>query len=463
MKKIETIADYLHALDARTIEAQEQAEIAIGRARHENATSIFTQLNGDCWRGAAKAGQSGGRLSGVVVTVKDLFDVAGDVTTAGSKVLKNVPNVLAATRHAPAVARVLNEGAVLLGRTNMTEFAFSGVGINPHYGTPANACSPGKLGKPGDELIPGGSSSGGAVAVALGLGMAALGTDTGGSLRIPAALNGIVGFKPTARRVPQGGCVPLAPSLDTVGAMTRNVVDAIVLDDILADAPAQLSDRKLKGMRFLVPDTLMLDDLDDHVAAEFEAALAALSKAGAVIESFAMPLLAQLSQLNAKGGLSPFEAMQWHKAYLTQFGQDYDPRVKARIEMANLTSQSDYEALKAARIAWQAAILPQLAPFDAMICPTVPMVAPKISEVNASEETFFATNKRLLRNPSVVNFMDGCSISLPCHRSGLPVGLMLSHNAMKDGTVLTAARVVEAELSKQGRVRQWLAQTPRKG
>lgn len=450
MKQLRTITDFLNAYDEGKLlpeDVGDHTARALSAAQLPAAAHAFLSLNEQAPVQAERSIASGSPLGGIAIHIKDLFDVAGQVTTAGSQVLQGAAP---ATQDAAVVARLKGAGAVILGRTNMTEFAYSGVGINPHYGTPKCAADPLV------DRIPGGSSSGGAVAVALGIGWAAIGTDTGGSTRIPAALNGIVGWKPTAARLPQAGCYPLAPSLDSVGHMTRSVADAILLDDIMADLPSQWIERTVKGMRFVVPDNLLLDGLDASVAQAFDAALDALSKAGAAIEMVRLTALDALPALHALGNVSAYESHQFHSAQQRALGYDdssYDPRVAHRIALGNAMNAAQHASALQARSLWAAQFSRELAPYDALLCPTVPMVAPPLKPLIENDELFFKTNALLLRNTSVFNAADGCAISLPCHTDGLPVGLMLGQGHLKDGRVLTAARAVEKVLDKLRRPR----------
>ena len=385
-------------------------------------------------------GPSTGPLSGIQVSVKDLFDVQGQVTSAGSKVLKNAPPALA---DCPAVARLRAAGAVLTGRTNMVEFAFSGVGINPHYGTPVNPADA-KI-----ERIPGGSSSGAAVSVATGAALVGLGSDTGGSIRIPAALCGIVGFKSTARLVPTTGALPLSTSLDTVCALTRSVRDAVTVHEVIAARSVSLAEKPLANCRFALARTLMQDGLDSTVARAFDRTLTLLRSAGAQIEEIDLNEISELASLNATGGLSAFESYAWHRTLIAEHQADYDPRVALRILRGASMTTNDYVDLVAARANWINRMEMRLQDFDAVLSPTVPMVAPPIASVLNDDAEFFRVNGLLLRNTAVVNMLDGCGISLPCHRSGeLPVGLMLWHAALHDDTVLDAALQVEACLNQ---------------
>lgn len=387
---------------------------------------------------AAAAGRDSGALAGLAVSIKDLFDIQGQVTTAGSKALSgNAP----ATSDGPAVARLRAAGAALIGRTQMTEFAYSGVGINPHHGTPANVAMA-RLGAPG--RIPGGSSSGAAVSVACGAAFAALGSDTGGSIRIPAALQGLVGFKSTQRLTPTAGSVPLAPSLDTACALTRSVRDAVLLHEVLAARRVRLLQRPLPDWRLAVVTRMLVDDLEPHVAQSFERALHALAKAGASVTEIALPELQDMATLVANGGLPAAESWAWHQPLLARHADAYDPRVLARIRRGAEITPTEYRELLAARSRWIDAMGRALAPFDAMLSPTVPVTAPPIADLACDDAEFFRVNALLLRNPSVVNLLDGCALSLPCHRPGeAPVGLMLWTLGGRDDALLDLAGAVE--------------------
>lgn len=391
-----------------------------------------------------RSGQPLPPLAGLAISVKDLYDVAGFPTTAGSTVLRDRP---AASGDAPAVARLRRAGAALTGHTHMTEFAFSGVGLNPHFAPLPNPVTAAVDATP---RITGGSSSGAAVTVSLGAAWAALGSDTGGSIRIPAALQGLVGFKNTARLVPTDGTVPLSPTLDTACAITRSVRDAVVLHEVLADRRAALAGRRVETLRLAVPQTVMLDGVDADVAAAFEAALATLRRAGARIDALPLAELAELKDLNARGGFAAAEAWAWHRATLTAHEAAYDPRVASRIRRGETIGAADHLQLVAARRDWIARVERRLAGYDAMLSPTVPVVAPAIDAL-ASDDTFYATNALLLRNPSAVNFLDGCALSLPCQAPGaLPVGLMVWGPALADDTVLDTSLAIERCLAGRG-------------
>lgn len=429
------------ALQAGRTTARTELERAIAAAEAPANIHSFLRTDFEGARAATAVARPDQPLAGLPVSVKDLFDVAGQPTPAGSLVLAHSP---AAAAHAPAVARLLAAGGALVGRTNMTEFAFSGVGVNPHHGTPVNVADA------RTPRVPGGSSSGAAVSVATGAAFVGLGSDTGGSIRIPAALNGIVGFKNTARLVPTAGAVPLSTTLDTVCAMTRSVRDAVVAHEILADRRVQPDPAPLSQRRLAVVKDLFLDGLDATVATAFERALRSLRAAGARIDEIALPPLADLPAINATGGFSAAEAYAWHRLLLERSVAGYDPRVAQRILKGATMKAYEYIDLVHARAAWVTRMASALVPYDAILSSTVPIVAPALAEVAPGDERdaeFFRVNALLLRNPSVVNMLDGCAISIPCHAPDeLPVGLMLWHVALHDDTVLAIAAQAEQAL-----------------
>ena len=388
-------------------------------------------------------------LAGLAVSVKDLFDVAGQVTMAGSIALQDAP---AATSDAPAVARLRAAGGSIVGRTHMVEFAFSGIGTNPHFPTPAAFDY--RFGPlPGAARVPGGSSSGAAVSVASGACYAALGSDTGGSIRIPAAFNGIVGFKSTARLVPTTGAVPLSTTLDTACAMTRSVRDAIVVHEVLAARRVTRSSAPLSAWRLAVPTHTFLDALDGTASTAFQRTLDLLRQAGAQIESIDLPETGELGPMQAQGSLAAAESYAWHRPVLAQHAEQYDPRVRSRIERGAAMSAADYIHLQHARQAWISRMEARVAGFDALLSPTVAIVPPLLSDVapgEARDAAFFQANALVLRNTSVVNMLDGCALSLPCHvRGELPVGLMVWHAAGRDDAVLNVGQRIEELLQKQ--------------
>jgi len=379
-----------------------------------------------------KAGIVPSPLAGIPVSIKNLCDVAGETTLSGSKALDDAP---AAKADAPVVARLRAAGAVIVGSTNMSEFAFSGVGFNPHYGTPGN---------PADrKRVPGGSSSGAAVSVADSMAVAALGTDTGGSVRIPSAVCGLVGFKPTARRVPIDGVVPLSTSLDSIGPLANSVECCAIVDAIFAAEPVAIPEAApLSGLRLAIPRQFVMDELDATVAQAFERACEVLAAKGASIERIDLPQLLELPTINAKGGFAASEAYAWHQKLLARRGKDYDPIIYPRILRGREMSAADYIDLLAARADLIKRVAAITSNYDAVIMPTCAIVAPTLEEVSTADG-FTRKNMLLLRNTTVGNFLDRCSISLPCHKAGeLPVGFMLMGETMADKRLLAMARSV---------------------
>ena len=446
----------LQALQSAQTTAVVQMAQSIAIAQSSACSHVFLHTRFDAAQAhAEQAGIASSRLGGLAVSVKDMFDVAGEITTAGSTVMAD--HAVALT-NSPAVARLLTAGGSILGRTNMTEFAFSGVGVNPHFGTPAawdgrydqiaGTCSLGSI-----PRIPGGSSSGAAVSVATGAAFIGLGSDTSGSIRIPAALNGIVGFKSTARWVPTAGAVPLSSTLDTVCALTRTVRDAVLAHETLAQRHVMRSAAPLSHYRLAVAHSGFLDNLDHTVAHAFERALQRLRDAGATLVDISLDAVHELQAIQVTGGFAAAEAYLWHRPLLERgphIRAAYDPRVLARIERGAQMRAFEYFELVAARGAWIGKMEAALQEFDAVLSPTVPIVAPPIANLAPGAErddAFFHTNSLLLRNPGVVNMLDGCAISLPCHTADeLPVGLMLWHAALHDDAILNLALQAEATL-----------------
>jgi aspartyl-tRNA(Asn)/glutamyl-tRNA(Gln) amidotransferase subunit A len=437
-----TIEELDAELSAGRGSARDLAEASLARALHGagEGARVFIKLWAEEARRAADAqdllrrnGAPAGPLAGIPISVKDLFDVAGERTLAGSKALRDAPP---AKRDATIVQRLKAAGAVLVGRTNMTEFAFSAIGYNPHYGTPGN---------PWDRArVPGGSSSGAAVSVADGMCLAAIGSDTGGSVRVPAALCGLAGFKPTQARVPLDGAYPLSTTLDSIGPLARSIADCALVDAILAGEPPTVpAALGPAGLRLAVPETLVLDDLDHDVAAAFERALGALSRAGARITEIAMPELLEVVEANGKGGFSPPEALALHGELLAARADDYDPRVRARIERGRAMSAADYVGLCWRRAELIARAERATSPYDALLLPTAAIIAPRLDEI-AADEVFWKKNALLLRNTSLFNFLDRCAATVPIQRPGeAPVGVMLVGPRMGDRRLLAVARGVE--------------------
>lgn len=400
----------------------------------------YIEVDADGARAAAKemdalrqASAEPSPYAGIPVSVKDVFDVRGQVTRAGSRVLDRGP----ALTDAPAVARWRRAGLVIVGRTNMTEFAFSGLGINPHYGTPAN---------PWDRehrRIPGGSSSGAAVSVADGMAHGALGTDTGGSCRIPAALCGLVGFKPSQARVSRDGVVPLSTTLDSVGVLGRTV-------ECCSRLYALLRGRRASGLRPLaqpprlaIPRNYLFEETDPAVASAFDRAVARLRDANARIEHVQLPELDRITAMNGSGGFAAPEAFAWHRELISKRAGDYDPRVLGRIRRGERQTARGLLALHEQRQAIIDRVRERLHGYDAFVCPTVPIVAPPLDALQ-DEQEYARINLLLLRNPTVVNIIDGCAASIPMHEDGEPpTGLMVAGLTDHDSKVLRIASWIE--------------------
>jgi aspartyl-tRNA(Asn)/glutamyl-tRNA(Gln) amidotransferase subunit A len=383
-------------------------------------------------------------LAGLPVSIKDLFDIAGEVTTAGSKILRDAAP---ATADAVAVARLRAAGAVVIGRTNMSEFAFSGVGINPHYGTPANPYERGR------RRIPGGSSSGAAVSVADGMAAFALGTDTGGSVRIPAALCGVAGFKPTRARVPLEGTFPLSTTLDSIGPLAPTTACCATVFQVLAgEGPRPIAAAALPGLRLAIPKNYMLEDLDVEVMQTFESAMQRLARRGAKLVELAVPEFDDAAKANVGGGISPPEAYALHRKWIDR-EQEFDPRVLERIMRGGSVLAADYIELLATRARLARRFTRANYDVDVLVMPTVPRVATPMEQVEQSAENFRRVNGNMLRNTNLINFLDGCALTLPIHAAReAPVGLMVVGFSGEDERVLSAGLAIEAGLAYQGPV-----------
>ncbi|HEV7880557.1 amidase [Bradyrhizobium sp.] len=439
-----TLASLAADLDAGRTTARALVDECLGKIADEDGEGerAFIHVNAEAAIEAAEAmdrlrevGAAPSPFAGIPISIKDLFDIKGQVTRAGSRALQDSPP---ATADAPVVARLRRAGFVVIGRTNMTEFAYSGIGINPHYGTPRGAW------QRGAGHVPGGSSSGAAVSVVDGMAHGALGTDTGGSCRIPAAYNGIVGFKPTQRRVPLDGAVPLSFTLDSIGPIARTVACCAVLDAFLANEQVTpLQPRPIKGMRLAVPNTVALDDLEDAVAKTFERALEKLAREGALIERIAVPEFLDVAPMSAKGGFAAAESYAWHRYLIVAKGDIYDPRVASRILRGESQSAADYIDLINARKSLVARATARLAPYDALVLPTTANAPPRIADMK-DDQAFTKANLLSLRNCTLINMIDGCGISLPIHRDGeVPVGLMLAASGGSDRRIFELAVAME--------------------
>ena len=436
-------------LAARRVHGQQLVEECVARIADGSGEGrrTFLLVDEDARRVAREAdeGRRAGRerrpFAGIPISIKDLFDVRGQQTRAASRVLADVPP---AVTDAPSIARLRQAGFALLGRTNMTEFAYSALGINPHFGTPRNPWDR------GTGRIPGGSSSGAAVSVTDGMAIAAIGSDTGGSCRIPAALCGIVGFKPTASRISKEGAVPLSTTLDTVGVLTRTVECASVLFDILIGGGGSVKpERPIAGVTLVVPSNYMLDGLEPAVSSAFQAAISSLASSGATVVERAFPFFGDLPAYGAKGGFSGYESYRWHRQLIETKRDLYDPRVLERILLGAEQTGADYEELIRRRRAFIDATARSLSAEEVLAFPTTPAVAPAIDELTSDAARYRAVNALMLRNSSVVNFFDGCAISLPIQETGsAPVGLTLAATHGADEMLLAVARGVESAVSR---------------
>ena len=442
-----TVAQLGRDLAEGRITSRELVEQALARiaAAHGEGGRAFLKVYDEQARADAdhadrlrKRGVRRSPVDGLPVSLKDLFDVAGDVTRAGSKVL-----ALQAKADAGAVGRLRAAGAIFIGRTNMVEFAFGGVGLNPHYGTPKN---------PWDRTagrVPGGSSSGAAVAQADGMCVMALGSDTRGSIRAPSALCGVTGWKPTARRVPRDGAFPLSFTLDSIGPLANSLACCAAYDAVLAGEPdAAVPLMGAKGLRLLLPRSSVLADLDREVEQAFERALKRFAAAGALIDEKPVPAFDRQAEYFKGGGYAGAESYYIHRPYLDRIAE-YDPRVGKRLLLGKDMSAADYVELGELRAAFIREIEALAAPYDAIVMPTVACAAPTIAQTEASMDDYVRWNMRILRNPGLINFLDGCAASLPCHEPGAaPVGLMVCGTANTDRRTLAAAAALERALGR---------------
>jgi aspartyl-tRNA(Asn)/glutamyl-tRNA(Gln) amidotransferase subunit A len=445
---MQTVNELAQALASGKVRARALVDQALDRIADPNGEGAraFMSVAAQSARAQADevdrkraAGETLPPFAGIPLAIKDLFDIAGEVTRAGSRVLANEPPAL---RDAPTIARLRAAGFIFIGRNTMTEFAFSGLGINPHYGTPASPFDR------ANRRIPGGSTSGGAVAVADGMAVASLGTDTGGSCRIPAAFCGIVGFKPTAHRVPRDGAIPLSYSLDSIGPLANSVDCCATLDAVLRGVtPRPLAPVSLGDVRLVLPTSLVLNDMDEHVSQAFERGVGELARAGTTISRRPVHELLRIPEINSRGGIATAEAYAWHRPLLDRQDQ-YDPRVASRILKARDFSDAYVRELHDARADVISSFEQTMSDVDALVLPTTPIIPPPLSAFELDAD-YARLNALVLRNPTLGNFLDGCGISLPVHRKGdAPVGLMLIGRRGTDERLLAIARAMEPVLNR---------------
>lgn len=423
--------------------ARERLEAALARIddpKGEGARTCLTvyreqaKAAADAADARARSGISLGPLDGAIVSIKDLFDIAGEVTRAGSRILAEERKP--ATADAPVVRRLRSGGAIIVAKTNMSEFAYTGIGANPHFGTPGN---------PADrKRVPGGSSSGAVVSAADGMCEIAIGSDTGGSCRIPAAICGIVGYKPSRQRIPTAGAFPLSYSIDSIGPIARTVEACAKADAVMAAedfAPLELA--PLAGLRIGVVQGMPLENLDDTVSKRFAEALDQLRKTGARLSEEKIDLLADMAEVNSKGGVAPAEAFAIHRELMSRRAGDIDPNVRVRLERACTISAADYVDMVRQRARLIRLLDARFAGLDVLAMPTTAIVAPTLQEVAPGDE-FARRNVMLLRNTAIVNFFDLCAISIPIPREGgLPAGLMLVARNGQDNRLFRIAMAVE--------------------
>lgn len=449
MSMMRPIAELAADLAAGRTTSRELTEAALARIADPagEGAATFMVVHAEAARAAADAsdrmrgyGVVPSPLAGIPVSVKDLFDEQGQVTRAGSVALADAPPAAA---DAPIVARLRAAGAVIVGRTNMVEFAFSGVGLNPHYGTPAAPFE-----RATNRRVPGGSSSGAAVSVTDGMAAVAIGSDTGGSVRIPSAFCGLAGLKPTASRVPTAGAFPLSTTLDSIGPLAPTLACCALTDAVMAGIEPTVPEAPpLAGLRFGLPRNIVRDGIEPVVADIFDAALQRLSKGGARIEEFDFPEMDEIPVANAKGGFAVAEAWALHRARIADRGDRFDPRVRVRIERGVSMEAADYIDLLAIRADINRRAEARTARFDAVVMPTCVVLPPPIA--NFADDGYYGrTNLLILRNTALGNFLDRCSVSIPATPAGgPPVGFCLVGPNGGDRRLIAVGQAVEAALA----------------
>lgn len=433
------------SIEEGTVSARQVIDESIDRATDQQGegqrafTAIYKQSAGmaaDAQDGLRGAGYRPSLLAGMPISVKDNIAIQGEITAAGSKRLAGT--TAPARMDANVVQKLKAAGAIVVGRTNMSELAFSGVGINPHFGTPANPYDR------NEGRIPGGSTSGGAISVTDRMAIAAIGTDTGGSLRIPAALCGLVGFKPTQERLSRNGVVPLSPSLDCVGSIANSVEDCALLDAIMSadgqpDTPLAFNRRP----RLATVDRFFMEAVQPSVAQAYDAAVGRLKEAGFDVEAVSSCIFDQIADLHRRGTFPAAEGWAEFGNLLEAGGEPFDPRIQARLERGGMMTARDYLDLQRGRASLVRSAARKFCEFDAIVAPTTPIVAPYLKDMSESDE-FNHVNLLLLRNPAVANLLDCPSISIPCHDEGrAPVGLMLIGKKRADQDLFALAARIE--------------------
>ena len=441
---MDTVTQISKLLRSGKLDAVDLTEQVLENIKSSDDQAVFIDVFTERARAEAKAsrrrlkaGKSLSVLDGVPIGWKDLFDIEGRITTAGSVVLKSNPP---AERDATLVTAGKHVGMIAIGATSMNEFAYSGIGINPHYGTPRN---------PHDKILhrsPGGSSSGSAVAVASGLLPVAIGTDTGGSIRVPAAFNGIVGYKSSTGHYDMSGVFPLSRTLDSLGPLAQTVEDCVLVDRVLRGARTPITKREVRGMEFIIPTNIMFDGIEAAVQTNFEASLKRIARAGGKIKRKAFPVFEKFFELlKTRGNLTGPEALQlhWNRVY----GPDakrMDPRVVKRIKTAENMSAVDLVEILLQRKALIAECN-DLIGTAIVICPTTPHVAMDIKPLEDDMDLFFAANAKTLRNTMIGNFFDWCGLAIPSGTNavGMPTSVMLCAPHGRDSLILGSGLSLE--------------------
>ncbi|HEY7750016.1 MAG TPA: amidase [Aestuariivirgaceae bacterium] len=442
-----TVEELARDLETGRATAAALVEIAMARIKDPagEGKRTFLQVDEDGARERARhldelrrRNKHPSRFAGIPISVKDLFDIAGEVTTAGSVVLKDRPP---AQEDAPAIARLKAKGFIVVGRTNMTEFAYSGVGLNPHYGTPLSPYDRKR------KCIPGGSSSGAAVSVADGMCALGIGTDTGGSCRIPAAFCGVTGYKPSTGRIPTLGAYPLSYTLDSVGSMTQSVQCAAIADAVMAgDWDGRIVPKPVQKLRLGLAQGFV-EGVEQKVVGNFERALRKLGRAGTSIADVEFPSVEDIASINTKGGISAVEAYSHHKDLLAARGHQYDPRVGRRILNGAAIPAHEYVVILRKRADLVHRVRQLMNGFDGVVLPTTPNIPPPISALDADED-YMRINFLSLRNTFAGNFLDLCAISIPMHEAGdAPCGLMIMAPSGCDQALFATALAIEHVLT----------------
>ena len=428
------------------ISTRDRLEAILAGPATQADNKVFLKLYPEAARAEAeaadrrrRAGITLGPLDGKIVSIKDLLDVAGEPTTAGSAILRNATPALA---DAVVVRRLRQAGAVILGKTNMSEFAFDALGRNPHYGMPPNATDA--------TRIPGGSSSGAAVSVAMGSSEIAIGSDTGGSVRIPASLNGVVGFKPTAGRIPLKGAYPLSFTLDSIGPLASSVAECRAADAVMAGQEAQLLTMPLSGLRIGLPRGLLLDDLEPVVAQAYERSVRHLEAFGArVVDHEIDDLVTRMREATKHGSIPSFEGAAVHADWLgTETAAAVDPNVSGPFTHRLSVPAHIYIRMMQRRGELVAAMNERLFVVDVLALPTTPTTAPLTAPLLADAELADRMELLLFRNTQIANQFGLTAISLPMPAMTLPAGLMLIARGGDDQRLFAIAAAVEEQLKR---------------